>query len=367
MAVNYSQLVNKNGTIYNTATGQGYPTPDALAKDLGISASSIQWGQITSNPNYTPQTAGSTSSGVYTGKDSSGGSFTMPSTSTPTQTTQTQQTQTSSGGYMDRIGTRPSPSNPKVIEYYDKQTGQGFSSPQALADFVNKNFPGVNATSTNVFSLIGGQYNAPPPGIDPSLWQQVDPATQGFLGNVSQLLQGQFNQGMANVSINADLLNKALIAAQNDPDLLAKYGDASKMALSDLQNNLGYINAEFGQNMALMSKEQEQARKSLTESEAAAGRAQSGFRQQAQDLLKQQQGAVIASSKRTLEQQVRQLGSQYESQFGTQALSNAGQIGAGGINYQPYGGITGSVPLQKKGDIQTKQQQIFNAEVSPLQ
>src|SRR6266404_4829391 len=28
------------------------------------------------------------------------------------------------------IGTRPSPSNPGVLEYYNKQTGQGFSNPQ---------------------------------------------------------------------------------------------------------------------------------------------------------------------------------------------------------------------------------------------
>lgn len=52
--VSYSDLVNKNGTIYNTQTGQGYPTPAALAADLGISPTAIQWNSIRSDPNYTP-------------------------------------------------------------------------------------------------------------------------------------------------------------------------------------------------------------------------------------------------------------------------------------------------------------------------
>ncbi len=56
MAVQYSDLINKNGTIYNAQTGQGYPTPAALAADLGISPTAIQWNSIQADPNYTPGT-----------------------------------------------------------------------------------------------------------------------------------------------------------------------------------------------------------------------------------------------------------------------------------------------------------------------
>src|SRR5579885_1227132 len=35
------------------------------------------------------------------------------------------------------IGSRPSASNPGVLEYYNKQTGQGFSSPQDLYNFAS--------------------------------------------------------------------------------------------------------------------------------------------------------------------------------------------------------------------------------------
>lgn len=46
MAVNYGQLENRNGTIYNTATGKGYSDPTALASALGVNSSQIQWGNI---------------------------------------------------------------------------------------------------------------------------------------------------------------------------------------------------------------------------------------------------------------------------------------------------------------------------------
>jgi hypothetical protein len=56
MPVSYANLVNKNGTIYNTQTGQGYSSPTALAADLGISASAINWESIASSSSYVPGT-----------------------------------------------------------------------------------------------------------------------------------------------------------------------------------------------------------------------------------------------------------------------------------------------------------------------
>lgn len=50
----YDQLVNKGGTIYNTAANVAYANPDQLAMDLGVTAKQIDWGKIASNPGYTP-------------------------------------------------------------------------------------------------------------------------------------------------------------------------------------------------------------------------------------------------------------------------------------------------------------------------
>lgn len=52
MAVQYTDLVNKSGTIFNTKTGAGYPNPDALASDLGIKSNQINWGGIKNDPNW---------------------------------------------------------------------------------------------------------------------------------------------------------------------------------------------------------------------------------------------------------------------------------------------------------------------------
>lgn len=59
--IQYSQLINKNGTIYNkfgatpnTLPDGGYPNAAALARDLGVAENKIVWNSITPNPNYTP-------------------------------------------------------------------------------------------------------------------------------------------------------------------------------------------------------------------------------------------------------------------------------------------------------------------------
>ena len=50
----YSQLVNKAGTIYNTSNSKGYTTPQELATDLGVDSNAIQWGNIAKNDAYSP-------------------------------------------------------------------------------------------------------------------------------------------------------------------------------------------------------------------------------------------------------------------------------------------------------------------------
>lgn len=52
MAVQYTDLVNKSGTIYNAKTGSGYANPDQLAADLGVNSSAINWGSIKADPNW---------------------------------------------------------------------------------------------------------------------------------------------------------------------------------------------------------------------------------------------------------------------------------------------------------------------------
>lgn len=61
-------------------------------------------------------------------------------------------------GYDSLVGTRQSTVNPTVTEFYNKQSGQGFTDPNALSSFVNQNFQGTNTSSQNVFDVLKGQY-----------------------------------------------------------------------------------------------------------------------------------------------------------------------------------------------------------------
>ena len=46
----YSNLENRNGTIYDKTTNKGYSSPEELASSLGISSTDIDWNQITAAP-----------------------------------------------------------------------------------------------------------------------------------------------------------------------------------------------------------------------------------------------------------------------------------------------------------------------------
>lgn len=199
-------------------------------------------------------------------------------------------------------------------------------------------------------------------GISPEIWNKLDPATRAFVESVTNVAQGQFDQGAVNVSINTDLLNKALVAAQNDPAIKAKYGDAAILAQNDLQRNLALINAEYAQQTGLLATQQELQRKALAEQEAAAGRAYSGFRNQAKQQLAAEQTGVIESSKRQIQNKVNEFGRSLEQQYGTAGLGQFGPINLAGMSYNPYGNVQGSIQFQKQQDIENKQAQIFNQE-----
>lgn len=219
---------------------------------------------------------------------------------------------------------------------------------------------GGNGTSSSI------DFNAPDwyksAGLTDDMWNALDPSAQAFVESTYQLLQGQYDQGLANVSINSDLLNKALVSAATDPNIISKYGDALKLNQTGLQNTLALIDQDYAQSTGLRSAKQEAERKSLAEQQSEAGRAYSGFRQSAERQLATEQGAVIASSRRDLQSKLNQLGQGLEQTYGTSGLGQFSSIQAGGLAYQPAGGITGTEAGQKQADIEARQAQIFNRE-----
>lgn len=137
-SVNYSNLVNVNGTIYNKSTGQGYSTPAQLASYLGIPESSISWNSIVSGPK--PVVASPTP------------------TPTPTPTPSPTPTPTSTGtkvSYADLIN------NNGTI--YNTKTGQGYSTPEQLAAAL-----GVSTTAIQWNTIKTGAAPGATPATQPT-------------------------------------------------------------------------------------------------------------------------------------------------------------------------------------------------------
>jgi hypothetical protein len=61
--------------------------------------------------------------------------------------------------FQPYIGSRPSPSSPGVLEYFNKQTGQGFSTPQELFNFAS----GLGAGQVSSFDQLHANVNQPQP------------------------------------------------------------------------------------------------------------------------------------------------------------------------------------------------------------
>lgn len=176
MATTYQNLINKSGTVYNTQSGQGYSNPTQLAGDLDVAESGIQWGSIRSDPGYTPGSkfGGATPAisspapvtqpaASLTPSAPQAGSQPQPVASPTSPQLQAQPTVTPTGATVPSsqlIGQRPSSVDPKVMESYNTQTGQGFSDPSQLSQFVNSQY-GAQTTPENIFtSLQKGFVNA---------------------------------------------------------------------------------------------------------------------------------------------------------------------------------------------------------------
>lgn len=199
-------------------------------------------------------------------------------------------------------------------------------------------------------------------GIDPATFNSLSMADKAFVESTTGLLQNQYNSGVANVSINRDLLNKALLAAQTDPNIVAKYGDAAKLAAKDVEFNLGQISANYATAQTQQQLELAREKQDLEKQIGKAGQAYSGYRKQAETLLGAQQANVIQSTKSRLQQQLQELGRGYEGTFGSDALKKLQKISAGGESYNAIGGIKGTIDMQKQADILNKQAQIYNQE-----
>jgi len=172
-----------------------------------------------------------------------------------------------------------------------------------------------------------------------------------------------FDSGL---KVDADITSKtwqdAMNAAAQDPDIVAKYGDEFKIASESINRGLQALEAGYTQEQAATMRKQEEERLAFEEAEAAAGRAYSGFRNEARNRLQLDQADVIKSSRRQLKETVQGFVGPFEERFGTDKLSNLNLPTIDEQSYTPFGEIKGNVEREKKSDIKSIAQDFFNAE-----
>jgi hypothetical protein len=198
----YSNLINKNGTIYNTkgitantTADGGYASQDALMRDLGLSsASQIQWNNINTNNAYTPSF---TSTPVTQ----------VPTTGAPPATGQNNTQTPSTGGLQMpnlkqyRIGGT----------YYGYDSATGYIVAFATQDQLKQYFPGgldanaptltgvdvtkANATPGTIISIATGAPVTPisttPANVkfkDTAAYKALDAASREFVDMAFNLL-----------------------------------------------------------------------------------------------------------------------------------------------------------------------------------
>ena len=161
------------------------------------------------------------------------------------------------------IGTRMGSTG--TTEYYNTSTGQGFATPQALADFINQQNPGANTNASNVFQYLkqNGQGGSNLLGLDSNTMatyaqmlasgQQasIPSSVTGNMALMAQLYQqakalsgGNFNtnvaagQGAANAS-NAQTAGTANTTAYSGILQQAKNDQANLQSNVSLMSNFG--------------------------------------------------------------------------------------------------------------------------------
>ncbi len=203
-------------------------------------------------------------------------------------------------------------------------------------------------------------------GIAQSDWDKMSVSQRALIESAWKTASNQYDSGVTNVSINTKLLNDAMKAAENDPEIRAKYGNALITDKDSLTKSLASANTQWAQDMGLLDTRQQQERKAQDEAQAQAGLAFSGFRQQAKQRLGAEQSGVIASSRRNIQNNLNETGRNLEQKYGSSGLGQFGNLAIGDMTYNPLGGLTSTQDVAQKADILNRGTSIYNLEKTPL-
>ena len=165
---------------------------------------------------------------------------------------------------------------------------------------------------------------------------------------------------------------EALASAANDPNIIAKYADELKLDTQFFQQSLQQMQSDINLSQGNLATSFANEKRVLAEQEAAAGRAYSGFREQAKSQLDQSESGIIQSTRSQIQKNVQDLTTKFESKYGSLATSPATATfinpltgESSSLSGQRVGGIVGYVGPAREQDIRNRALQSYQSAQFP--
>ncbi len=337
-AVNYGNLENRGGTIYNKSTGTGYSTPEQLAKDLGINSSQIQWGNI-------GNAIGTTKGVIPLG-------------------TVNQANKVDYGQLENRGGT-----------IYNTQTGQGYKTPQELATAMGTTpdkiqWGNINQAGTTSTAPV----NAPVANIPGSTPQpNFTPGTDMYGNIVSGLANTAVGTNPTTAQASQNLLYRSTQptsdytqAMQQAEEYNRQLGESRTNEANALAANAtNPIPLEFQQGRGNISQNQYLAQQNALASQFTGATNLLNAANTQQGL--QQGAATSAAGIGTAQQGLAQTGLDMAAGFAQPQLGGYGQGYYSPVTGQMVGGQGAGGALNPLNNIQSIAQQVISGQISPSQ
>ena len=194
-------------------------------------------------------------------------------------------------------------------------------------------------------------------GVSDSTINSLTDDQKALFISVGKAVQAQFNANktVPNTFTSADL-DRIMNEARNDPSIDAFYQEHLRVGAEQLRRGIDAIKGDAEATKAYTERQQKTEQRQVTEGEAAAGRAFSGFRQQAEEKLAADQQSVLESSRRELRSRLESAGGSFEQTFGSDAFNAQNLPSINGERYTPIGGIAGSEASAREVDVQNRYQ-----------
>lgn len=213
-------------------------------------------------------------------------------------------------------------------------------------------------------------------GLSQEQINQLDPTQKALIASVGEIARNTYSNG------SGITLKDAINYAKQDPNILAKYGDALKLDTQSLMNAAVDLQNSANTDTITQQQQFEDDRKALAERHATAGTAYSGFRGQAQQQLGTQEQGIVESSRNTIKKGLNDATQAFEAKYGSAAsaanpisvnmndpyansnytISGLYSPSGGALNTltgKTHGGITGSQPIAQDNDVLNKAANVY--------